>query len=60
MQSSACNSIKKETLAQVFFCEFCEIVKNAIFIEHPQWLLLHLAASYGHKKHHQRCLTESW
>ena len=24
----ACNFIKKETLAQVFFCEFCEISKN--------------------------------
>ena len=25
---SACNFIKKETLAQVFSCEFCEISKN--------------------------------
>ena len=24
----ACNFIKKETLAQVFSCEFCEIFKN--------------------------------
>ena len=24
----ACNFIKKETLAQVFSCEFCEISKN--------------------------------
>ena len=24
----ACNVIKKETLAQVFSCEFCEISKN--------------------------------
>ena len=24
----ACNFIKKETLAQVFSCEFCEITKN--------------------------------
>ena len=23
-----CNFIKKETMAQVFFCEFCEISKN--------------------------------
>ena len=29
-----CNFIKKETLAQVFSCEFCEISKNTIFIEH--------------------------
>ena len=25
---AACNFIKKETLAQVFSCEFCEISKN--------------------------------
>ena len=30
----ACNYIKKETLAQVFFCEFCEISKNTLFTEH--------------------------
>ena len=29
-----CNVIKKETLAQVFFCEFCEISKNTFFTEH--------------------------
>ena len=28
------NFIKKETLAQVFFCEFCEISKNTFFKEH--------------------------
>ena len=27
----ACNFIKKETLAQMFFCEFCEISKNNFF-----------------------------
>ena len=26
--------IKKETLAQVFSCEFCEISKNTFFTEH--------------------------
>ena len=30
-----CNFIKKETLAQVFSCEFCEISKNTFFKEHP-------------------------
>ena len=30
----ACNYIKKETLAQVFCCEFCEISKNTLFVEH--------------------------
>ena len=28
LQVSACNFLKKETLAQVFFCEFCEISTN--------------------------------
>ena len=27
----ACNFIKKETLAQVFSCEFCEISKNTSY-----------------------------
>ena len=27
----ACNFIKKETLAQVFSCEFCEIYKNTFY-----------------------------
>ena len=31
----ACNFIK-ETLTQVFPCEFCEISKNTIFTEHLQ------------------------
>ena len=31
---------KKETLAQVFSCEFCEIFKNTFFIKHLRWLLL--------------------
>ena len=30
----ACNVIKKETLAQVFSSEFCEIFKNFFFTEH--------------------------
>ena len=34
LQTEACNFIKKETLAQVFSCEFCEISKNTFFIEH--------------------------
>ena len=29
-----CNFIKKETLTQVFSCEFCEISKNTFFTEH--------------------------
>ena len=36
----ACSFIKKETLAQVFSCEFCEISKKTFFTEHLWWLLL--------------------
>ena len=32
--------IKKETIAQMFSCEFCEIFKNTFFTEHLRWLLL--------------------
>ena len=28
VRALACNFIKKETLAQIFSCEFCEISKN--------------------------------
>ena len=31
---------KKETLAQVFSSELCEISKNTFFTEHIWWLLL--------------------
>ena len=37
----ACNFIKKETLAQVFSCEFCEISKNTFFYRTP------LVAAFG-------------
>ena len=30
----ACNFIKKDTLAQVFLCKFCEISRNTFFTEH--------------------------
>ena len=33
-RDQVCNFIKKETLAQVFFCEFCKIPKNTFFTEH--------------------------
>ena len=32
--TSASNFIKKETLAQGFFCEFCEMSKNSFSTEH--------------------------
>ena len=31
----ACNFIKKEALAQVFSCEFCDISKNTFFHRSP-------------------------
>ena len=34
MENLKGNEIKKETLAQVFSCEFCEISKNTFLIEH--------------------------
>ena len=34
------NLIKKESLAQVFSCQFCEICKNTFFVEHLWCLLL--------------------
>ena len=39
-QAEAYNFNKKDTLEQVFSSEFCEISKNAFFIEHLRWLLL--------------------
>ena len=36
----ACNFIKKETLPQVFSCEFYKIPKNTFSTEHLRWLLL--------------------
>ena len=39
-----CNFIKKETLAQVFSCEFCEISINTFFIEQLRWMLLSFAS----------------
>ena len=34
LQAKDWNFIKKGTLAQVFFCEFCEICKKIFFAEH--------------------------
>ena len=31
--SQAWNFVKKETLAQVFSCKFCEIFKNTFFLQ---------------------------
>ena len=49
-QEITCASLffKKETLAQVFFCEFCEISKNNFFTEHRCWLLLRIRNTVKH------------
>ena len=38
--AEACSFTEKETLAQVFSCEFCKIAKNTFPSEHLRWLLL--------------------
>ena len=35
LHASACNFIKKETLAQLFSCEFCDISKNTFSYRTP-------------------------
>ena len=40
LQATVCNFIKNKTLAQVLFCEFCEISNNTFFTEYL-WLLLY-------------------
>ena len=50
-----CNFIKEETSTQVFACEYCEIFKNSVFIEHLRWLLLWgiiiIVGNYYHSGH---------
>ena len=36
----ACDLVKKETTTQLLYCEYCEIFKNSLFMEHLHWLLL--------------------
>ena len=49
----ACNFIKKETLAQVFSCEFCETSKNTFFTEH-------LWATASECLQYVRCRSSVW
>ena len=39
-QVQTCNFIKNETLTQLFFYEFCEILKNSFFMEYLRYLRL--------------------
>ena len=34
----ACNFIEKDTLAQMFFCEFCEILRTPFLQNTSRWL----------------------
>ena len=45
---AACNFIKKETLAQVFSCQFCEISKNTFSYRTPlgECFYLHLLGEF--------------
>ena len=43
----AWNFVKKETLAQVFSYEFCEISKNTFLHRTRRWLLLNVAIFTG-------------
>ena len=45
----ACNFIKKETLGQVFSCEFCEICKNTFFNKHLQMTAFFFVAPFFSK-----------
>ena len=47
LRPQACNFIKRETLAQVFSCEFCEISKNTVFYRTP---LMAASESYMFKR----------
>ena len=49
--------IKKETLAQGFYGEFCEISENTFFTEHLQWLLLNQVAN-GNQ--HNKRVHKNW
>ena len=42
--------IKKEALAQVFFCEFCEISKNIFFTEHLRETASACSTQYSEKQ----------
>ena len=39
LQALACNFIKKESVALMFFCEFCQFIRTP-FLKQPLWWLL--------------------
>ena len=52
----ACNFIKKQTLAQVFSCEFYEICKNTFFTEHL-WAIASACSRLDHGYFHENVPT---
>ena len=48
LQASACNVIKKETMARVFSCEFCEIPKKTFSYRTLRWMFLKRAATLSY------------
>ena len=54
----ACNFIKKETLAQMFSCEFCEISNNTVFYRAPPVAASVVRRNTKHKKMKIRELKE--
>ena len=40
LQAQVCVFIKKETLTQVFSCEYCKIFKKSFFIKHLLFIIL--------------------
>ena len=62
----AWNFIKKETLAQVFSSEFCEVCKNTFFIEHlwaaasVNWILRKVIAQRTEQENFRyRCFSDN-
>ena len=47
--AKTCNFNKKETLAQVFSCEFCEIFKNIFFHRTPLEVAFERILAEGHE-----------
>ena len=45
---AACNFIKKETLTQVFSCEFCQISKNTYFYRTPPVAASKIKSNFKH------------
>ena len=59
LQAEACNFIKKETLAQVFSCEFCKISKNTFFHRTPSVAASHMTCLKNPLSHMISCSSST-